>query len=148
MEDTRPSYTVKNDVSCIPNRQNHAPVSQKRFSSTQGLPSLEPVSQNCFLSYWRATSSGVPGGSSQNSLHLEGRRAAESLFSCFWKHFWRLDGDFGIPGGIANLSTPRVITVLLPAGGPKPTGPHVFYGTKSRDVKFGFVLNFDLAAGG
>ena len=65
-----------------------------------------------------------------------------------WKYFWGFDRDFGIPGGIENLSPPRIINLFLPASGPKHTAPHVFYGTKSIAVKFGFVMNFDLAAGG
>ena len=69
-------------------------------------------------------------------------------YFCSWRHFLGFDWDFGIPGGIENLSTPRVIKLVLPAGGPKPTGPHVFYGTKSRAAKFGFVMKFYLAAGG
>ena len=46
------------------------------------------------------------------------------------------------------MSTPRIISLLLTASGPKPTGNHVFYGTKSRAAKFGFVMKFYLAAGG
>ena len=56
--------------------------------------------------------------------------------------------EFEIPGGIGNLSTPRKISLLWSTSGPKPTANHVFYGTKSRAVKFGFVMKFDLAAGG
>ena len=46
MEDMHRLYTVKTYVSYVQNCQNHAPVSQKRFSSTRRLPFLQPVDQS------------------------------------------------------------------------------------------------------
>ena len=57
-------YTVETYVSQVQKWQNDVQVSPNAPREPRGLPSLQPVSQSSFLSYWRATSSGIPGGSS------------------------------------------------------------------------------------